>query len=136
MFEFTDIIGQQKKNTSENKFVVWIFFFCSFYDLVPTHCGAVSTFGPVRGLIVVFRISCVTLCSGSLSGKRNLAALFFFGLRLVYCLNLLGLPLGAIDRLCSVIKALPGYLLYYFCIWGKGWGYAVWSFLGISLFTF
>ena len=50
----------------------------------------------------------------SLLGKRELFALLLFGVLMVYCLlYFYAYPLGVIDRLCSVIVALLGHLLYY-----------------------
>ena len=50
-------------------------------------------------------------------GKRELVALFFFDMWVfVLSVNcLFAFSVGVIDRLCSVIVALPGHLLYYFC---------------------
>ena len=51
----------------------------------------------------------------TLLGEKELAALRFFvcGLCIV-CHDLFVLPLGVICKLCSVIIAIPRYLLYYF----------------------
>ena len=49
----------------------------------------------------------------TLMGKRELIALLFFGLWLVYHLGLFALLLGVTGTLCSVIVALPGHLLYH-----------------------
>ena len=46
-----------------------------------------------------------------LLGKKEVVALFFFDLWLVY--SLFALPLGVIGRLCSVIAVIPGHLLCY-----------------------
>ena len=49
-----------------------------------------------------------------LLGKSELVALFFLGLWLVSGLSLFALPLGVMGRLCYMIVALPGHLLFYF----------------------
>ena len=53
----------------------------------------------------------------TLLGKKELIALHFFGLWLVYvylCHGLFFLPLGIIGRLLSVIVTISGHLLYNF----------------------
>ena len=50
----------------------------------------------------------------ALLGTRELTALLFVGLWLVYCLSWFTLPLGFIGRVCSVIVALPLALRLYF----------------------
>ena len=55
------------------------------------------------------------LLTSYLLGKRELAALFssVCGMCTV-CHGLFALPLGVICRLCSVIVAIPGHVLYIF----------------------
>ena len=44
--------------------------------------------------------------------KTELVVLIFLSLCDVFCFSLFALPLGVIDRLCSVVVALPGHLYY------------------------
>ena len=49
-----------------------------------------------------------------LVGKREFDALHFFGLWFIYHMSwFLTLPVDVIGRICSVIVALPGHLLYH-----------------------
>ena len=46
--------------------------------------------------------------------KNGLVAFHVFGPLLVYFNSLFAFPLSVINKLCSVIEALPGHVLYYF----------------------